>query len=166
MKAMQFIWAFFLMALLPAAVMAQSSANYGQTNAPARSNHPQQISGGKIITRGGKTYNGAVVQKVTPDGLVIGYAMTDGGMGITKLKFKDLSDTLQQQFGYNPTNAAAFDKQQKHAEGEWQAQWSADDEKARSKRNEQDINPTRKPTSLPREERWARDFLSRTMDIC
>jgi S1-C subfamily serine protease len=139
MKAMQFIWAFFLMALLPAAVIAQSSANVSQTNAPAHSSRPQQISGGKVTTRSGKTYKGVVVQKVAPDGLVIGYTMTDGGVGIAKLKFKDLSDTLQQQFGYNPTNAAAFDKEQKHAEGEWQAQWTADDEKARSKRNEQDI---------------------------
>jgi S1-C subfamily serine protease len=139
MKVKQFVWSLFLMTFVPAAVMAQTPVNSGQTNAPAHSSHPQQINGGKIITRGGKTYKGVVVQKAAPDGLVIGYTMTDGGMGITKLKFKDLSDILQQQFGYNPTNAAAFDKEQKHAEGEWQAQWSADDEKARSKRNEQDI---------------------------
>jgi S1-C subfamily serine protease len=139
MKVKQFIWSLFLMALLPAIVTAQTSANSGQINAPSHSSGPQQINGGEIITRGGKTYKGVVVQKVVPDGLVIGYIMADGGMGIAKLKFKDLSDNLQQQFGYNPTNAAAFDMEQKHAEGEWQAKWLADDEKAKSERQKGEI---------------------------
>lgn len=139
MNVKRLIGSFLLLALLPAAVVAQSSTNFTQTNAPSHFSHPQQISGGKIITRGGLTYKGVVVQKVAPDGLVIGYTMADGGMGIAKLKFKDLSDNLQQQFGYNPTNAAAFEMEQKHAEGEWQATWSADDEKAKSKRQEEEI---------------------------
>jgi S1-C subfamily serine protease len=135
----QFIWSFFMIALLSAAAMAQTSANSSQTNTPAHSSHPQQINGDKIITRDGVAYKGVVVQKVAPDGLVIGYTMADGGMGIAKLKFKDLPDNLQQQFGYNSTNAAAFETEQKHAQGEWQAKWLADDEKAKSKRSEQDI---------------------------
>jgi len=124
---------------LPAAVLAQQSSNPSQTNAPPPISHPQQIGGGEIITREGVAYKGVVVQKIVPDGLVIAYSQTDGGMGIAKLKFKDLSGNLQQQFGYNPTNAAAFDKEQKQAEGQWRAKWIADDQKAQSKRQEEEI---------------------------
>jgi S1-C subfamily serine protease len=138
MKVKQFI-CIVLLLLMRDTIVAQPSANPGQTNVPPHFSHPQQISGGKIITRGGVAYKGVVVQKVAPDGLVIGYTMADGGIGIAKLKFKDLSDNLQQQFGYNSTNAVAFEKEQNHAESEWQAKWIADDEKARSKRNEEEI---------------------------
>lgn len=134
-----FIWIVLLLLFWNTAV-AQQSVSPGQANTPSfHSGNPQQISGGKITTRGGVFYKGVVVQKILPDGLIIGYTMTDGGMGITKLKFKDLSDNLQQQFGYNSTNAAAFEQEQNHAEGQWREKLIADDEKARSKRNEQEI---------------------------
>jgi S1-C subfamily serine protease len=139
MNVKQLIWSFLLLALLPAAVVAQPSANFTQTNIPSHSSHPQQIAGEKIITRQGVAYKGVVVQKIAPDGLVIGYTMTDGGLGIAKLKFKDLSDHLQQQFGYDSTNAVAFEKEQKHAESEWQAKWTADDEKAKAKHQDEEI---------------------------
>lgn len=139
MKVKQFCWTILLLMLLRGAGVAQPSANAGPTNAPARLGHPQQIAGGKIITRQGVAYKGVVVQKIAPDGLVIGYTMTDGGLGIAKLKFKDLSDHLQQQFGYDSTNAVAFEKEQKHAESEWQAKWTADDEKAKAKHQDQEI---------------------------
>jgi S1-C subfamily serine protease len=138
MKVKQFFWIILLL-LLRGVGVAQQSANAGPTNAPAHLSHPQQIAGGKIITRAGVAYKGVVVQKIAPDGLVIGYTMTDGGLGIAKLKFKDLSGSLQQQFGYDSTNSAAFEKEQKHAEGEWQAKWAADDEKAKSERQKADI---------------------------
>jgi S1-C subfamily serine protease len=101
--------------------------------------HPQPVSGGEIITREGVAYKGVMVQKVVPDGLVIAYSVADGGIGIAKLNFKELSDDLQQQFGYNPTNAATFETNKKQAEGEWQAQRIADDENAQSKRNADEI---------------------------
>jgi S1-C subfamily serine protease len=106
---------------------------------PAGSKYPPQITGGQIVTRKGVTYKGVVVQKVVPDGLVIAYSQADGGLGFAKLKFKDLSDSLQQQFGYNPTNAAAFEAKQKTAESQWQEKWKVDDEKAQEKNHEQQI---------------------------
>jgi S1-C subfamily serine protease len=137
MKRRCFIW-LFLVLLLESAV-AQQSTNLIQTNALSHSSRPQQISGGKLITREGAAYKGVVVQKALPDGLVIGYTMPDGGIGIAKIKFKDLSDNLQQQFGYNSTNAAAFENDQTKAQEQWRAKWAADDEKALSKRREQEI---------------------------
>jgi len=128
MKSSWSIW--LILVLMTVAAFGQQSAG---------SNHPPQIAGGQIITREGVAYKGVVVQKIIPDGLVISYAQADGGLGFTKLKFKDLSDGLQQQFGYNPTNAAAFEKQQNQAERQWQSQWKADDEKAQEKVHEQQI---------------------------
>jgi S1-C subfamily serine protease len=138
MKVKQLI-GMLLLLLLRDAVVAQPPANSNQTNAPSHFSHPQQIAGGEITTRQGVAYKGVVVQKIVPDGLVIAYSQTDGGMGIAKLKFKDLSDGLRQQFGYNPTNAAAFEEEQKHAESQWRAKWIADDEKAQSKHHEEEI---------------------------
>ena len=130
----------FFLALVSATSFAQAPAVSSPTNAPLRSsNHPPQIVGGEIITHGGIVYKGVVVQKMVPDGIVISYSQTGGGMGIAKLKFTDLSDRLQQEFGYNPTNAMAFEKEQRAAESQWQAQWAADDEKAKAKRNEDAI---------------------------
>ena len=138
MKVKPFIGVLLLL-LVRDAVIAQPSANLSQTNAPSHFSHPQQINGGKIISREGVAYQGVVVQKVVPDGLVIAYSLTDGGIGIAKLKFKDLSGELQQQFGYNPGNAATFENKQKQAEGQWRAKWIADDEKAQAKHHEEEI---------------------------
>jgi S1-C subfamily serine protease len=129
MKCVRSIWLILLLLARVAAV--------GQ--AAADSSHPQQIASGQIVTREGVAYKGVVVQKMVPDGLVISYSQADGGLGFAKLKFKDLSDGLQRQFGYNPTNAAAFETKQKEAESQWQSQWKADDEKAQEKIHEQQI---------------------------
>ncbi|MGD1088944.1 MAG: serine protease [Verrucomicrobiota bacterium] len=134
----QFIWVLLPLLLRDAAV-AQQSANSARTNAPSDFSQPRQISDGEIITLEGVTYKGVIVQKVVPDGLVIAYLVTEGGMGIAKLKFNDLSDDLQQQFGYNPTNAATFEEKQKQAEEQWRAKWIADDEKAQSKYHAEEI---------------------------
>jgi S1-C subfamily serine protease len=138
MKMNRFIW-MILLVLIRVSAIGQQPANSNQTNAVFHSGKPSQIAGGQIITREGIAYKGVVVQKIVPDGLVIAYSQADGGLGIAKLKFKDLSDGLQQQFGYNPTNAAAFDKEQAQAEIQWRKKWVADDEKARSKSQEVEI---------------------------
>jgi hypothetical protein len=149
MKSKQFLWALLLLPFwLPNAAFTQPSTVVTQTNAPSRSGHPLQIKSGVIVTRSGRTYQGVVVQRIVPDGLVIGYTKTDaglgvtvaaGGIGITKVKFTDLSDDLQRQYGYNPTNAAAFEENQIHAEDQWRTKLIADDEQAKSKRQEQEI---------------------------
>jgi S1-C subfamily serine protease len=138
MKAKQLAWMLLLL-LLGNSVVAQQPASSTATGASPNFNRLQQINGGKITTRAGETYEGVVVQKIVPDGLVIAYSQTDGGLSITKLKFKDLSDNLQQQFGYNPTNAAAFEKEQRQAMSQWRAQLIANEEKARLKRQADEL---------------------------
>ena len=68
---------------------------------------PSQIS-----TTNGQIFTGVKLIKVLPNGLVIQYFPTGGGTGLATLKFKDLPAVLQKQFGYNPTNAAAYEKSQ------------------------------------------------------
>ncbi len=96
---------------------------------------PSASSGGNVIvTRSGDVYKNAAIQTVAPDGLVIAYTPATGGIGISKIKFQDLSDELQQRYGYNPTNAASFEKAELESEGRLRTQMLAQDEKAKSKR--------------------------------
>lgn len=93
-----------------------------------------------IVTRDGRTYNDVKVQQVLPDGLVISYAPTNGGTGISKVKFVDLPDKLQKRYGYNPTNATAFEKAELKSNARLRAQLLAEDAKARSKRLVQELS--------------------------
>ena len=54
----------------------------------------------------GKVYKNAKVTRVEPDGLNISHSG-----GVAKLFFWELPESVQQQYGYNPTNAAAYQKQ-------------------------------------------------------
>jgi len=126
MKARQTAWLLLLAWLWAASCLAQVSGSSAAPSAPS--------GGGDIVTRSGDTYKNARIQKAAPDGLVIAYTPANGGIGISKIKFKDLPDDLQQQYGYNPTNAAAFEKVETQTMGELRAQLLAADAKARSSR--------------------------------
>jgi hypothetical protein len=65
-----------------------------------------------IVTRDGKTYLNAVVQRTDPDGIVIQYKPEYGGVGVAKLKFNNLSDALQQDHRYDPSKALIFERNQ------------------------------------------------------
>lgn len=68
----------------------------------------------EIHTRDGKTYKDVELIKVQPDGLVVKYtASANGGLGLITLKFVNLPLSLQEQFSYNPTNAAQFEEEEK-----------------------------------------------------
>ncbi|HUA68282.1 MAG TPA: hypothetical protein VMA13_07015, partial [Candidatus Saccharimonadales bacterium] len=112
-------------------IRAQMATNLAAS--VSHTDHLQPVNGGEIITREGVAYKGVQVQEVLPDGLVIKYSLADRGLGMAKLNFKDLSDELRQQFGYNPTNATRFEKEEMRAEGEWRANWIAEDERAQAK---------------------------------
>ncbi len=118
--------------LLPALLWAASTL----AQPPAS---PTVSGSGEIVTRAGETYKNVRIQRVAPDGLVIAYTPATGGIGISKIKFEDLPDDLQERYGYNPTNAAAFEKVQKQAVGRMRAQLLAEDAKARSNRLADDL---------------------------
>lgn len=66
----------------------------------------------EITTRDGTTYKGVTVQKVDADGLRIGYTPAGGGIGATKLKFENLLESVQKQYGYDPQRAATYEEEQ------------------------------------------------------
>jgi S1-C subfamily serine protease len=108
--------------------------------ASAVAQQPASSSADEIITRTGDVYKNVTVQKVAPDGLVVAYTPAAGGIGISKIKFQDLSEELQQRYGYNPTNAATFEKAELESAGRLRTQMLAQDEKARSRRLADDLS--------------------------
>lgn len=77
-------------------------------NSPAA--RPSNALPSKITTTDGKVYNAVRLLKVEPDGLLIEYQPGAGGLGLTTLKFTKLPESLQEQFGYDPDKAAAFEQ--------------------------------------------------------
>jgi hypothetical protein len=58
-------------------------------------------------------YTKAIVQKIEPDGITVAFTPAGGGMGVAKVKFKDLSEDLQHQFDFSSQKAAAYEKAEK-----------------------------------------------------
>jgi hypothetical protein len=68
----------------------------------------------KIVTTDGQTYRAVKLQRVLPDGLLVQYQPDSGGMGWARLKFVNLSESLQQQFGYDPKKASTYQEGEKN----------------------------------------------------
>ena len=66
--------------------------------------------GRDITTLDGKTYKNVKISGVTPAGFDISYTPSKGGLAIIRLKFKNLPESIQKEFNYNPEKAAAFEK--------------------------------------------------------
>jgi hypothetical protein len=59
-----------------------------------------------ITTSDGKTYERVKVQRVGADWLLIEFRPEDGGIGLVKLKFAILPESLQKLYNYDPQKAA------------------------------------------------------------
>ena len=81
--------------------------------APDETTFPTQIT-----TRDGKTYNAVVKQRVDADGILVSYQPAPGGFGVAKLKFRNLPDDVQKNYGYDEKRAADFETQQIQATGQ------------------------------------------------
>ena len=88
-------------------VAATQNPSTQQTLLPAASVPVPQITlpltGQEFTTLDGDKYTNATVKRVEPDGIVVA-----DGVGIRKLKFKNLPPEVGQKFGYDPTKAAQF----------------------------------------------------------
>ena len=51
----------------------------------------------QITTSDGTLYKDAAKLRVYPDGILVSYQPVDGGIGVVKLKFRDLPEDLQNQ---------------------------------------------------------------------
>ena len=67
----------------------------------------------KIITADGKTYCAVKLLRVLPDGLLVQYQPDSGGMGLARLKFAELPQSFQKQFGYNVQTASDYEDGEK-----------------------------------------------------
>jgi hypothetical protein len=65
-----------------------------------------------IITTDGQAYKNVKLLRVLADGLLIEYLPDSSGTGLARLKFTKLSKSLQEQFGYDPQKASAYEKDQ------------------------------------------------------
>ena len=100
----------------------------------------QSSAGLVIVTREGTTYKNVQVNSIAPDGLLISYTPDAGGVGISKLKFEDLPNDLQRRYGYNRTNAVAFEKAELKSTGQLRAQLIAQDKVAESRRRAEELS--------------------------
>jgi hypothetical protein len=62
----------------------------------------------EITTRTGVTYKFVRILEAAPDGLEIEFTPPGGGIGMTRIQFKDLPADLQQKYGYDGENAIAY----------------------------------------------------------
>jgi len=83
--------------------------------APAKS----KVLPDTLTTEQGRTYNSVRLLSTDPDGLVIEYKPQAGGLGMAKVKFRNLPESLRQEFNYNEGAAADFEAARGQALAEW-----------------------------------------------
>ena len=52
----------------------------------------------ELVTTSGANYKNVEVERVMPDGIIISYTPVNGGLGMTKVYFKDLPAELRQRY--------------------------------------------------------------------
>ena len=85
----------------------------------------------QITTTDGTVYKHTAKLHVYPDGILVSYEPAPHGLGLAKLKFRDLPESLQKQYGYDPKAAAEYEKQEAQAAEEFRTQLSPADTLAR-----------------------------------
>jgi hypothetical protein len=73
-----------------------------------------------ITTVQGKTFNHPQFVGAEPDGITIEYKPQAGGIGMTKIKFQNLPESLRQQFNYNEQAAEEFAAARTKMLADWQ----------------------------------------------
>ncbi len=71
----------------------------------------------QITTRDGKVYSGVERVRADPDGIVVDYKPSPGGIGLAKLKFRDLPDDLQKKYKYDEKKSAAYETRETQETG-------------------------------------------------
>src|SRR5579859_924530 len=100
-----------LIVLASAALLFYWSASAQTDNGPTQ-----------ITTNDGHTYRNAVVERVDPDGLLVRYEPQPAGLGVAKLNFRNLPDSVRNQYGYDEQKANAYEQQQAKANAQWRTQ--------------------------------------------
>jgi hypothetical protein len=72
-----------------------------------------------IITLQGKSYPSARLVRAEPDGITVQYTPQAGGVGLAKLKFRNLPEKIRQDFKYDEAAASEFERSRANALAEW-----------------------------------------------
>jgi len=109
--------------------------------APTVSQINQSSSLSSITTLDGKIFNAVTVQRVEPDGLEVSYVPEGGGLGLAKLKFRNLPEDLRRQYGYNVSASDQFESSLAQSQAAWMAehvQWEQQKQQAEAQQRQQD----------------------------
>ena len=85
-----------------------------------------------LVTKLGAVYKKAHIEKSDPSGLTISYKPENGGMGITKIPFEELSNELQTFYHFDPRRAAAYDLEQRKGMGRYQEELIAEEQRIKA----------------------------------
>lgn len=72
-----------------------------------------------IITLQGKSYPSARLVRAEPDGITVQYTPQASGVGLAKLKFRNLPEKIRQEFKYDEAAASEFERSRANALAEW-----------------------------------------------
>lgn len=72
-----------------------------------------------IVTLQGKSFPSARLVQAEPDGITVEYQPQAGGMGLAKLKFRNLPENIRNEFNYNEQAATEFERSRENALAEW-----------------------------------------------
>lgn len=81
----------------------------------------------QITTTDGRVYHDVTVIRTDPDGIFIDYTPDGGGLGMARLRFRNLPNDLQARYGYDAKSAADFEDRERHANADWVAQMNHDE---------------------------------------
>lgn len=68
-----------------------------------------------ITTVDGRVYNDVTVIRSDPDGLLVNYTPDGGGIGMAKLRFRNLPNDLRSRYGYDEKSASDYEQRQARA---------------------------------------------------
>ena len=115
--------------------MNRSLAETGEaapSSAPPAVQPATNSASSDLVTKLGAVYKKAHIEKSDPSGLTISYKPDNGGMGITKIPFEELSNELQIFYHFDPRLAAAYELEQRKGMGRYQEELIAEEKRIKA----------------------------------
>lgn len=91
-----------------------------------------------ITTTNGVVYKAVKLVRCEPDGLVIEYSPASGSIGIAKLRFPSLPESLQKRYGYDREKSASYSNAQARAMSQYVVQMWVDEHNGKVRRAERE----------------------------
>jgi hypothetical protein len=132
MKVFPNVWTGCLLAF----VLAGFSNGHAQA-APTSQDATRPSIPSTIVAANGKIYQTVRLLRVEPDGLYVEFSPAGGGIGLGKIKFRDLPEALRQQFGYDPDKARDYEIERGKSGAQWRTDLLKAQEEAAQKLPEQ-----------------------------